>query len=97
MADLQITVFKDAGVVALGDPVSEQKVAIGGTSTPSTVLPGTKVFLRVRLFAEADCYVTWAAVPVALQDGTEGRMLGAGNPEYFSIEAGDKIAVIERV
>ena len=51
----------------------------------------------IRLFALADCYVTWGSNPTALDDGTEGRILNAGNPEYFSIKAGDKIAVIERV
>ena len=97
MPSLQITVFPEATVVALGDPVLEEVITISGTHALSTVIPGTKKNRRVRIFADTDCFVTWGTNPTALIDGSEGRMIGAGNPEYFGIEAGFRISVIERV
>lgn len=96
MANLQYTAFPDAGVVALGDPAAEAVVAIGAGSLQSAALPGSRISYRVRVYPEADCYVTWGANPTAKADGTDGRMMGANNPEYFAIEGGHKIAVIQR-
>ncbi len=50
----------------------------------------------MRLVADAECWVHWGNDVTALNDGTAGRMFGADNPEYFSIEAGQVVAVIER-
>ncbi len=101
MASLFITVFEVAGATALGDPIQEEKVAIGAGSLTSTAITGlvaTAVKRRtVRLYADVDCFVTWGAAPTATTDGTSGRALGADNPEYFHINAGDLIAVIQRV
>ncbi len=97
MATLFFTVFSGAVEVAVGDPIQEGSVAIGGTSAASAALTGTgKKRRRVRLFADADCYATWGENPVAKNDGTDGRPLAASVAEYFDIEAGHKIAVIER-
>lgn len=96
MASLQLTVYPDAAEVALGEPVLEEFVAITGASLKSTVLPGAKTWRRVRLFADADCFVQWGVDPEAKIDGTSGRMLAAESPEYFAIEAGHQIAVIAR-
>jgi len=97
MATLQISVWDDAGEVALGPVLQEQVVTISGTSAASTsAIPGNNQTRRVRLYADTDCYVTWGADPTALSDGSDGRMIGANNPEYFSINSGHKVAVIER-
>ena len=97
MASLHITAWEGAAEVALGDIVLEEVVTITGTSALSSVIPGTRKNRRVRLFSDVKCFVTWGVTPFALTDGTDGRMLGAENGEYFSIAAGAKIAVIERV
>lgn len=98
MATLFITVWEDAEEVALGGPIQETAIAIGATSSQSDVITGTlRKRRRVRLFADVDCFATWGENPVALNDGTDGRPMGADNPEYFDIEAGHKIAVIERI
>ena len=97
MATLFVTVWEHAEAVAVGGPLQEFQVNIAATSTTSTeIIPGSpRRRRRIRLFADADCFVTWSATPVAVS--TASRPMGAENPEYFDIEAGFKIAVIERL
>lgn len=98
MAKLYFAVWRDAGAVALGDPLQEDMVSFAGTSVQTVALVGTnRQRNRVRVFSDGDCFVTWGLAPIALNDGTDGRPLGASNPEYFDIEAGYKLAVIERI
>ena len=98
MATLYITVWEDAAEVALGQPTQEMTVPIGASSAQSAVIVGVKNrHLRMRLMADGDCFVTWGDDPTALTDGTSGRPMGAENPEYFSINAGQKVAVIQRL
>ncbi len=96
---LQFTVWGTAAEVANGPVLNEGVIAIGGASVASAAVidpTGDNRGRRVRLFAEAACYVTWGEDPTALNDGTGGRMLGAENPEYFDVPADFKIAVIQR-
>ena len=98
---LQISVFENAQEVLFGSPVQEEVVAIGAGSVQSNAISGSTTapvpMLRVRLFADADCFVTWGDDPTALTTGVGGRAIGAENPEIFGIPAGQKIAVINRV
>lgn len=97
MATLFITVWRDAEEVALGQPIQEMTVNIGVSSTNSAIIVGTdRQRNRVRIFADSNAFVTWDVNPTALNDGTSGRAMGSENPEYFDIESGHKIAVIER-
>ena len=101
MALMQLTVWQSASEVALGDVIQEETVPISGTSTPSSAIDGTnRVRRRVRIFCDADAWVTWGSTeggdPVADDSGSNGRMIGAGNPEYFDIECGYKVAVLAR-
>ena len=85
--------------MAIGDPVVENKVAIGGTSTATTNVLDSSLgnrALYVRLFADTDCFATWNENPTALNDGTDGMPMESGQPEYKWIRADYKIAVIER-
>ena len=98
MATLFITVYEGAASVALGDPIQEEAVVIGAGSLQSNVITGIAPRRkRVRLYADVDCFATWGDNPTATTDGTSGRPLGADNPEYFDIESGYRIAVIERL
>ncbi len=99
MSNLYIAAFKDAKEVALGLPVLEEQVVYTTSSVQSTVLPVQTpgIDYRVRIFSDADCFVTWGENPTATIDGTSGRPIGANNPEYFSIKNGHRLAVIERV
>lgn len=98
MATLQITVFEEAKEVAFGLPQQEIVVTVGVASAQSATIVGSgRKVKRCRLVSDTDCWVTWGENPTALNDGTDGRMMGANNPEYFAIEAGWKVAVIERV
>ena len=99
MATLQFTVWKGAGAVAQGPVVNEDIITISSTSAQSSGVvdpAGGNKTRFVRIMADGDCWVTWGADPTALDDGTEGRMMGAENPEYWWITADQKIAVIER-
>jgi len=102
MTKLFVTVFEGANATALGDPIQEEVVVIGAGSLKSAVITAagasaTNVRRVVRLYAIADCFVTWGADPTAVVDGTDGRAIGADNPEYFDIQAGHFVAVITRV
>jgi len=97
MASLQLAVWDTAASTATGPVLQEEVVTISATSAQSSVITGTNIYRTVRIYADTDCFVTWGSNPTALTDGTEGRMIGANNPEYFQIVSGDKIAVIERV
>jgi hypothetical protein len=100
MADLYYAVWDTAAEVANGPVKAEGKVAIGGTSTQSAAVvdpAGGNRSRRVRLFADGPCFVTWGENPTAVSDGTDGRPVGAENPEYVEILANHLIAVIERV
>ena len=96
MATLFVTAWETAVEVALGDPLQEFQVNIAASSTPSTetIIGDNKKSRRIRLFADANCFVTWGTTPVAVS--TASRPMGSENPEYFDIQAGYKIAVIER-
>jgi len=97
MATLFYAVYESAGEVALGDPIQEGTVTIGVASAQSATISGSgRKRKRVRLYADVNAFVTWGSNPTALNDGTDGRPMGADNPEYFDIEAGHKIATILR-
>jgi len=97
MAFLGVTVWRDANEVALGQPLQEFPVTIAAASTTSSVaiVGSGRQRNRVRLAAQADCYVTWGESPTALQDGTDGRWMPRGMVEFHDIEADHYIAVIE--
>jgi hypothetical protein len=99
MSSLFIAAFKDAKEVALGLPALEEVVSYTTSSVQSSVLPvqNPGITYRVRIFSDADCFVTWGDDPTALVDGTAGRPIGANNPEYFAIDNGQRLAVINRV
>jgi len=97
MAYVQFTVFDGASTTADGDPIQEGIITIDVTSTQGAVLtPDNKKRRRVRVKAVgADACVEWGANPTASADGTAGRHMGDGNPEYFNIEAGHRLACIQ--
>lgn len=98
MAQLQFSVWPDAREVAIGVPEQEGVITIGGTSAQGAVIaPSEEPRLkRVRVLCDSAAWVTWGADPTAAADGSAGFMMGAENPEYFGIEAGHRLAVIER-
>ena len=97
MATLFFRVWESAAEVALGDPIQEDVITIGSGSLQSAAIIGSgRKRRRVRLFADANCFVTWNADPTAKNDGTDGMPMASENPEYHDIEAGHIIAVIER-
>ena len=98
MATMQFTVWISAAEVAIGAVLQEGAVTISGTAAPSAVITGEgRVKRRVRVMCDAKAWVHWGAGVTALDDGTAGRMMGAENPEYFDMEAGHIISVIERL
>jgi hypothetical protein len=97
MASLYIEEFESSGIARAGQSLpaglqpglASQKVAIGGTSTQSAAFNTRTRF--VRLHTDAICSVEFGASPTA--DNTNMRM-GEGQTEYFSVNGGDKVAVI---
>lgn len=100
MATLQFTSFWSANETGKGPVLNENVVTIAGTSAQSGVMDpnGGNKPRSVRVAVDAKCWVTWGADPTALNDGTDGRMMGSdvSTVEYFDIPADHKIAVIER-
>lgn len=99
MATLFIAVWGDATQTLVGEPIQEMTIAVAGASAQSSAVSGPvkPAWRRVRLFTDTDCFVTWGDDPTAVGDGSAGRPMGAENPEVFTIQSGQKIAVIERV
>ncbi|MDJ0896923.1 MAG: hypothetical protein QNJ92_17395 [Alphaproteobacteria bacterium] len=94
MSTLSCTVYNSASEVALGEPLETLTVSIGATSDQtSAITTDGMARKRVRLFAQADCYIAYGENPTA---SSSTIPLGAENPEYFDIAAGHKVAVIER-
>lgn len=69
---------------------TSQKIAVGAASVASSVFSAGVTVMR--LYADADCYVTIGSVPVA---SATSMFLPAGILEYVGIDANDKIAVIQ--
>lgn len=98
MATLYVTEFSGIGSgnktdiqAAACPPLAEQTVAIGGSTAQSAAFDAaTKV---IRVHTDAICSVKiGGANPVAA--ATNAR-LAANQTEYFRVNAGDKIAVIQ--
>lgn len=100
MATLYFRVFESAAATAK-KVLQDGAVAIGTASAQSAAINSDntntgKEFRKVRLFADATCFVTWGEDPTAESDGSDGMPVGTENPEYVDIQVGHKIAVIER-
>jgi len=98
MAEMQFTVWDGASETAHGSVLQEDVVTTSATAANTAAITGSgRKIRKVRIYCENDCWVTWGAPGItAVITGGEGRMMGADNPEYFSIEAGFEISVIER-
>ena len=97
MATFFFRVYETAAEVAHGDPLQENVVAVGVSQQQSAPIAGDKKRQRrVRIFADVDCFVQWGDNPTATNDGLSGMPLGAENPEYVSINAGQRFSVIQR-
>ena len=89
-----MTVFEHAGEVALGDPIQYTAAVIDGVN--SAVISGTNgKRRRVRVFAEADCWIKTGLNPTAT-GGSDSIPLSISNPEYIDIEAGHVLTAITR-
>lgn len=93
MATLYITEFRyigDRGVQAAEcPPLADQTVSIGGGSLQSAAFNDGTKFIRVH--TDTNCSVLVGANPTA----TTGKLrIAAGQTEYFSVQGGQKIAVI---
>jgi len=100
MSTLGFTVWDDAQQTAIGQPVQEGTISYTSSSVQGDVIvsadagSASKRLKRVRIICDADSWVTWGENPTA--SSSDGRFLGASNPEYFGITAGHRIAVIEK-
>lgn len=71
-------------------PGFSQRLQIGATSSQSIPMGATTGI--VRLCPTSDCYVAFGANPTA---SSSSLLLPAGAVEYFGINPGDKIAVLQ--
>ena len=101
MSNLRITEFAGLGSSASGDgpvqavsspPTAQQVVAIGATSTASAAFNASTTIIRVQPEAVCAIYVGTSA-PIATT-GLSAR-LAAGQTEYFRVDPGSKLAVIQ--
>jgi len=94
MAILWATVYEGASLTPSGLPIQVTQVGISATAASTGVIIGSNRKRRVvRLFADADCHFTFGASPSATVSDSP---LGAENPEYIEVEAGQSISVIAR-
>jgi hypothetical protein len=100
MASLYVTEYLGLGRAALDtvtqaptEPaLTEQLVAIGGSSTQSAAF-STRTRL-VRVHCDAICSVAFGPNPTAVNTA---KRLAANQTEYFAVNGGDKLAVITNV
>jgi len=78
------------GLPAIKPATASSKISIGAASAPSAAIQSK----MVRLVATSDCHVAFGTNPTAVADGT-CLFLPAGIPEYFVVNPGDKVAVIQ--
>lgn len=71
-------------------PLAEQTVAIGGTSAQSAAFNAKTRIIGVH--TDAICSISVDEDPTAT---TDNRRMAAGATEYFEVQPGHKIAVIE--
>ena len=95
MATLFCTVFRQSGSTAIGAPTFLAGVTIDSTSRQTTAIAGTRGHRTVRIYPDADCFVTWGSNPT-VTGATDAFPMGADNPEYFLVPIGEKIAVLTR-
>lgn len=69
---------------------TSQDLTVTGSSQQSAAF-STQVVFAVRVVATADCRIAIGANPTAT---TTSTLLPAGAPEYFSVQSGEKLAVI---
>lgn len=72
----------------LGGP--NQKIIFGAVSAQSTAFNANTTI--VRIFSTKDCYIQYGANPTAT---TSDMFIAGGIIEYFGVEPGSKIAVIQ--
>lgn len=98
---LQFTVFYSSAESGKGPVLNEGLQTVAGTSSQTGVMDpaGGAQSRSVRLATTEKVWVTWGDDPTALQDGSDGRMMGPdiSTVEYFDIPADSKIAVIARL
>ena len=97
MADLYIAEYRTLGTSSRGTPqtppnppVAEQKLAIGAGSVQSSAFSDGTVL--VRLHCDAVCSVAFGSNPTAT---SSNMRLAANQTEFFAVEPGAKVAVIE--
>lgn len=67
-----------------------QKVAIGASHAESSAFGATTKV--VRLVSDVNCYVAFGAAPVAT---SSSLLMIAGVPEFFGVQPGEKVSVLE--
>ena len=94
MAIVHGLVFEGAETVPLGDPIQFLSATIDGAES-AAVTGSNKLRRRVKLWAEADCWVIWGDSPNPTGAG-DAMPMSAGDWCYHDIEAGYTIKAITR-
>ena len=87
--------------VAIGAASAQSAAFSQNTTTTGTYNPdGTPVTVtnnttHIRLVATAACWVAFGANPVAVASGATSIYLPAFTPEYFWVNRGERVAVIQ--
>jgi hypothetical protein len=77
---------------AMTPPLVEQTVAIGGSSTASNAFNVNTRFVRLSVDSTTACSIAFGASPVAT---TSNARMAASTTEYFGVQGGARVAVIE--
>lgn len=91
MATLYLAEFAESDVNSSKEPpIAEQTIAIGGSSVACSNAFNARTRL-IRVHTDAICSIAIGAAPTAT---AAKRRMAANQTEYFSVEAGFKVAVI---
>jgi hypothetical protein len=87
--------------VAIGAASAQSAAFSASTATVGTYAPDgtqfttTNTTTHVRVVATSACWIAFGSNPVAVASGSSSIYLPAFTPEYFWVNRGEKIAVIQ--
>lgn len=94
MADLAYTTFEGVNQTALGPPQLMNVLSIGASAVNSGDLNPGKFAATVRVNTDTACWVMYGPAEEAIAQ-SNGMRMAANQTEYFQLQPGDRLSVIQ--
>jgi hypothetical protein len=94
-SQLPISDNRVPGKWAMTPSIADQTVAIGASSVASSAFNVKTIFVRLAVDSATPCSVAFSASGATPVATTSNARLAANSVEYFGVQGGGKIAVIQ--